>query len=607
MKKRIVGILFAFVFTLIFFNVITFASSGNERTWCFMNDEFNTLQNGILTEPYTCNGLTLSNGLEVVPCKGKVKSLYFLKAIYTKANGSKNDKYIKISVNGSTDIHILGKSNSNVEDRYITVYSAANNTTNNIKMTYESDDYVYKYRGPASDIYLYTSGGSVRIYSITAKDYVASEYAQLADGAKKVWDFDTYTDFPIPSTGKSDMNFNGLKVKATQENFVDYGTTVGAKDPYGYGKGKYINLDGTIKIDGRYITFPVNKNSDVYITAQSSAKNTVRNLFVWNKYYGTPNTNNENGYIAVDGYIETYKLSYYGDGEDFMIGSQDSGIKIYKISVVPRVNKVVDYKNWDISNNSNFAVGAYTNNTIDGLTISNSKVVNVSDAGYKKAIHIRSKLYATGNKIKFDISDSSKTSGAAIKRTINIKAKTTLNGVMLILRDSNDFVIGVKELTTNVAEYKFEYTGNYDSIYVYSYYPGNTNGDGAYIYSIDNGYAGSIGPEDIEKTISVVKGKSYKYFLTGSNIFDVSAIKYTITYNENAIGSFKIGESPVSSDYSNNLYYDSNIKNISNVNGVLTFEINNSSKNWSGILCPIEFTAKSTGNTTIKIKAEKKA
>lgn len=608
MKKRIISIIFILIFTFICMNSVVNASTANERTWCFQNSEFTDVNNGIITSNITINGLTLSSGIEIDYFHSPVKTLYFERAIYTMTNGSRNSGYLKVSVNGNTDIHILGRSKSNKVDRNLTIYSTADGVTANITMTPDTDDYIYKYRGRAGDLYLYTSGDGVKIFSISAKDYDSSEYAPLSEGTKKVWDFENYTDYlGIINESK---NLDNLQIKATAENSMAIGCNDGSKGLYGYMKNAYLDLSGRIRYEGRYITFPVNKDSDIYITARSANGVNERNLFVWNKYYGTPKTNLNSDVIAVNGSITTYKISYYGDGEDFMIGSEDSGIRIYKVSVVPRINKVIDYKKWDINNNSSFALGNYTNSTIDGLNIINATVENSADTDNQKAIHIRSGIYGLRGRIKLNVSDSSKPRGAAIKRTITIKAKSaSYDEMKLVLISSDDMIIGSTDLTTDIAEYKFDYTGSYDSIYVYSYYPANSNSYGAYIYSIDNGVSGPVGPEDIEKTISVASGQTYRYFLICDNIADMSKVRYTIVYNYSAIKPIKIGEDPVnkSSTWGSMLYYDSNITNITEENGILSFDVNNTDKDWSGILCPIEFRAYSTGNTTLEIQAEIKS
>lgn len=318
MKKRMISIICVLVCVFIYMNVIANASTASERSWYFKDTEFAGLKNGVITSSVTINGLTLSSGLDVNASKGPVKVLYFEKSIYTVANGSTNNGYIKFSVSGDTDIHILGKSKSSTEDRYLSIYTTADKATGSIKMTPATDDYIYKYRGAAGDVYLYTAGDGVRIYGITAKNYNASEYAPLSESEKVIWDFKDYTTNSGIIT--QNINFGDMEIKATAENSVIIETSSSNKDPYGYVKNRYLNFDGRIRGDGRYITFPVNQNSDVYITAMSSSSTEERNLFVWNKYYGTPDTDMNVDYLNVSGNIYTYKIRYYGEGEDFMLG-----------------------------------------------------------------------------------------------------------------------------------------------------------------------------------------------------------------------------------------------------------------------------------------------
>ena len=574
------------------------ASTGNERTWYFKDDQFAMLE-GTITAPITINGLTLSSGLQVNEYKGQVKVFYFEKSIYTMANGSRNSGYIKFSVSGDTDIHILGVSKSYTDSRVLSIYSTANGVTGSITITPKAEDYVYKYRGGASEIYLYTAGDGVRIYGITAKNYSSSdsEYPPLEEGEKNVWDIEDYTSYAGELT--QNINLDGMTIKATANYPVKIEAKSGSSEPYGYLKTRYVNLVGVPKDDGRQISFPVNKNSDIYITARSSDGVSTRKLVMFNQYYGTPNTNMDGDTLDIGVNVETYKISYYGDGEVFNICSQDSGIKIYKISVVPRVNKVIDYKNWDITNNGSFTLGNYTNNTIDGLNIINAAVENNTATGSQKAIHIRSRVYGNGGMIKLNISDSSKPRGAATKRTITIKAKSADDEEMkLVLISSDDFIIGSTNLTTDIAEYKFDYTGTYDSIYVYSYYPHNMKSTGAYIYSIDNGMKVAECPEDSQRTVSVTEGQKYQYYFTAGNI-DADAFTYKISYNKDALTPKYIGYGDGADNYSND-----GINIIKNENGEIVYTIENTNRNWSGITVSVIFEAKSSGNTTIGYIAE---
>ncbi|MDO4301397.1 MAG: hypothetical protein Q4D26_08430 [Clostridia bacterium] len=597
MKKLL--FVFMAIFMVLTGGAVVKADIASERSWYFKDEEFSELHYGTITSAVTVNGLTIGNGSEVNESKGPVKVFYFNKSIYTMANGSISSGFIKFSVSGDTDIHILGVSKSNTHDRILNIYTTADGVLGNVTITPKTEDYVYKYRGKAGDVYLYTSGNGVRIYGITAKSYSADlgEYAPLGENQKKVWDIENYEKYTGNIT--QNLNLDGMEIKATEAYPVKIEENTNNYASSGYHKYRYLNLVGVPKGDNRQISFAVNKNSDVYITARSSDGESARNLVIWNQYYGTPKTSIDKDTISVDNSIKTYKISYYGDGEIFNICSQDSGIKIFKISVVPRLNKVIDYKKWDINSNSGFTTGSYADRTTDGLNIINAAVENSTATGNQKAIHMLSGIYGSKSKIKFNISDSSQSRGAAIKRTITIKAKSAYDDKMkLVLISSDDYIIGSTDLTTEIAEYKFDYTGTYDSIYVYCYCLGNMSSKGAYIYSIDNGKKAADCPEDSKRTISVTKGQKYQYYFTAGNI-DADAFTYKISYNKDALTPKYIGYGDGTDSYSTD-----GINIIKNANGEIIYTIENTNSNWSGVTVSVIFEAKSSGNTTIGYIAE---
>ncbi len=600
MKKGLVSSIVVLICVFIM-GICANADTVNERSWYFKDAEFEALSGHNENEPITINGLTIGKGCQNNEYKGHVKVFFFERSIYTMANGNRDEGYIKFSVSGDTDIHILGVSKSRTENRVLSIYSTSNKVTGSLTITPNTEDYIYKYRGSASDIYLYTAGGGVRIYGITAKNYNSSEseYPPLGEEEKNVWDIKDYSSYAGEIT--QDINLNGMNIKATTSYPVKLEGMYSSHEPYGYEKDWYVNLMGVSKNESRQMSFPVNKNSDVYITARAADGESTRKLVIWNRYYGTPNTNLGGDILNIGTNIETYKISYYGDGEVFNICSQDSGIKIYKISVVPRVNKVINYKKWDISANNSFSTGSYTNSTIDGLNIINATVENSAATGNQKAIHIKSKPYndAEGGMLKFDLSDSSRPRGTAVKRTINIKAKSAYDEEMkLILINSDDYIIGATNLTTDIKEYKFDYTGTYDSIYVYSYYPNNRKSAGAYIYSIDNGIKIAECPEDYSRTVSVTKGQKYQYYFTAGNI-DADAFTYKISYNKDALIPKYIGYGDGNDNYSTD-----GINIIKKENGEIIYTIENKNSNWSGVTVSVIFEAKSGGNTTIGFIAE---
>ena len=105
-----------------------------------------------------------------------------------------------------------------------------------------------------------------------------------------------------------------------------------------------------------------------------------------------------------------------------------------------------------------------------------------------------------------------------------------------------------------------------------------------------------------EIKLTVANGKTYKVFLTCSNISSTSAVRYFIEYSANILKPSQIGINPVTQDSSTKIYYDtSNIKSINNTNGILSFQLVPNDSNWSGILAPIVFTATGNGNATVKV------
>lgn len=614
-KTTFLGVL---VVLLLFGTVFASAGTNNERIWDFDDQIFSSVWTSFYIEKDTeVNGLTLGNGLEKNQSKRKMRNLWHNMSVYTPEGGSKTKGFLKFYVSGNTDIHITGASKDNNNARKLTIYSEADGSSSYIDMK-DYDDYKYEYRGKAGYIYLYTEGSGVRIFGVAAKNYDPAEYAPMAENEKREWDFKDYyrSDFI-----KSNTVMDGLTVAATENKNVEMGMNYNKKTVYGKLYDGFLNLKGTGNADSRYISFSVPENSDIYITARSSDGASERYLIARNKYYGITDTDMEkevidkivNGYgdendyntfLRVNGEINTYKISYYGKGDEFYLYSYDSGIKLYNITIVPRINKTTANKVWDISGNGSFAVGSYNDTKIDSLRLCNVNVEQCNIGGYNKRLSIRSGIQNDAKGIKFNVSDSSQTRGQRVKRTITIKASGESDGAQLILVNSENYLIGMAKVSKDIGEYKFEYTGSYDELCIYGYYNENVSSMRLYIYSLDNGViSANSGPEDTEKTISVVKGQKYRYFLTCNNIKDISALKYKINYNDSAISIKKLGENPTVY-YDNGLYYDSCIKEVLNENGVLTFKMNNANKNWSGILCPIEFEAKSTGNTTIRIIAE---
>lgn len=589
--------------------VIASANEGTENRWYFTDEKFNDVGWGKLSEDVSVDGLTISKDMEVVNGTKKIRNTNFKKWVLTKEYGSISSGYIKLYVKGDTDIHILAGINSDTWEgtpRYLYIYSETSRRTDNVVIQ-KINDYVYEYRGEAGYIYLYTPYKRIRIFGIGAKEYNEDEYAPMAENERKEWDITSYSD--MYGDIATDINIDGLEINANENYPIEINGGL-VKSTYGTDGNGYINLKGTGQYDSRYISFKVPKNSDIYIMARSGDGVSERDLLIRNTYFGLPDTNAErkekysnyaeDSYIAVKGKVDTYKISYYGKGEDFVLSSADSGIRIYKIIIVPRINRVVDAKVWDISKNKNFATGKYTDNDIDGLKLRNVTIENCNISGYTKRLHIKGDPWETADKLSFNISDSSGDRGSHIKRTISITANTDTAGIMLVLVNSEGYLIGCENLSADIKEYKFDYEGTYDEINVYTYYAENAYSGNSYIYSIDNGDTGITGPDDIQRTVSVVEGEKYQYYFTAENV-DADGLTYKILYNPNALLLKYAGYGNGSDDRSKE---GLNIIKNDIYNGELIYTIDNGYEKWSGVTVSVIFQAKSTGDTTINYMAE---
>ena len=608
MKKLLVVLVLAFLGVLGTVNVS--ATEGNERRWFFMDEKFANLAYGTLTQDTTIDGLTMSKDIHFRSGSKRIRGILFKKWINTKDNGSTTSGYVKLYVNGNTNIHILAGLDNDAgtaDPRLLTVYSETDKKYTHISVQ-KINDYVFEYRGGAGNIYLYTPQKYIRIFGIAAKDYVADEYASLGENEKNEWDFASYKDLYGNIT--SNTYLDGMKLNATETYNMELGGSAYNKSYYGVGAYGYLNLKGTGQYNSRFISFSVPQNSDIYVTARSGDGVSERALIVRNTYFGVPDTDLEryseysdyleDTCLMVSGDIDTYKISYYGDGEDFVLSSADSGIRIYRITIVPRINKVVESKTWDISSNSNFTAGAYANAVIDGLTINNARIEQCNVSGYTKRIHIKGDPYDSADKVKFNVSDSSGSRGSNVKRTISVTANTDSVGIMLVLVNSKGYLIGCADLSTEIKEYTFDYTGTYDEISVYTYYPENSLSGNSYIYKLNNGIAEITGPDDTARTISVTKGQKYQYYFTAEN---VSPDKYTykITYNPAALTVKYVGYGDGSNKYSRD---GLNLISNNTSKGEITYTIDKDHEKWSGVTISVIFEAKSTGNTTINYIAE---
>ena len=96
MKKILI-----FVATLCMMIVLSVSvyASVSERTWCFSDSEFSSLENvSYLKDDFTVNGLTISKGVQVNVSNSKKRNVWFDKSLYMPEYSDINSGYLKFYV-----------------------------------------------------------------------------------------------------------------------------------------------------------------------------------------------------------------------------------------------------------------------------------------------------------------------------------------------------------------------------------------------------------------------------------------------------------------------------------------------------------------------------
>ena len=285
----------------------------------------------------------------------------------------------------------------------------------------------------------------------------------------------------------------------------------------------------------------------------------------------------------------------------------DSGIRIYKITVVPRLNNYVENKSWNFSNNTNFVAHTVSGTeVIDNLELTSiphySVVVkNINNSLYSKVLGLRGSYFNHGGTIAFNISDSRGSDKARCARKIKITANSQNTSANLFIANASGYLIGKKSLNKEIQEYTFDYVGPYDKLYVYT---DDTSSDGVNIYKIEIENGNTLIPDAI-KQISVERNKVYKYFYTIENVTNVKDFVYTIYYDNSIIDITKLFDEDQGAYNISVPVLQNNgaITILENKNGILKFKVDKNIKNWSGIIASIECKAKQTATTSIKLKA----
>lgn len=586
-------------------NIFSETVKENESEWLFGDGNLNF--SGSIKSEKTVDGLTFMPGMYIdLGTRREFNGRFYSGYSYFPQNGTKDNGSVKFNVSGDCEIYILGRSNDVNVTRHYVLYDEKTGKSQTLAVN-AVGTYKFKYTGASTTLCLYAQDGAVRAYAIYVHKYDSTEHTPLSKGQKYEWDFDSSifgdTKFDI----NKNVSYNNMNLFASKDYTMKYNPSVNYNDAKVRNTGA-IDLVGDCKSGSRQIDFPVFPNSDVYITARTSDSASKRKLIVTTNY--SEYLKDEGGKsldLLVQPTITTQRIKYNGDGGRMCLRSFDSGIRIYKITVVPRLDNYIENKSWDFSNNANFIAHTVdSTEVIDDLELIsipyyNVIIKNIDNNLYSKALNLRGGYFSHSGAIAFNISNSDGSDKVRCARKIKIITNSENTNASLFIANASGYLIGESSLNKEINEYTFDYTGPYDKLYIYT---NDTSGNGVNVYKIEVENGNTLIP-DTTKQINVEQGKTYKYFYTLENVTNIKDFVYTIYYDSSVIDITKIfdedqGAYNVSVPVLQN---NGAITILENKNGTLKFKVDKDIKNWSGIIASIECKAKQTATTSIKLKA----
>lgn len=508
-------------------------------------------------------------------------------------NGNTTNGSIKFNVSGKCDIYIIGNSNANGVPREVVAYSTATNQEQYVTVDGPAG-YKIEYRGGAGSIYLYAKERPIRVYGIAVRYYPYS-YSYDDDGSF----MSAIEDYTTNCNITKNIELSSVKIYATESEYVSV-VNMETTNQYGQRYYRAIDLKGLGTNTYRSIGYPVKANYDIYITAKSPNASANRELIVTNKYYETICDN-----ITITPEVTTYKIEYYGSGDEVLFRSADSGIRIYEIEVVPRESLMCYDKSWNFSTNDNFVPQQISaTKVIDDLRILGtsqraSEILAVSKDNYTKAVRLGVNQRSLGE-VRFNVPNSSEENGLCGKRTIRIYASAPENvqhTTTLVLSNRQGLIYGSQKMQEGKTYYGFEYSGKGEMLCLYAV------SDRSYtsyidIYELSTSYHTNVLPT-VSRTIQAVNGQNIQLYFSTSYNPQTNGYTYTITYDNSKLSVVNIGLSDGVTNYG-----DNGIEVISNSNGVIKFRTNRKDVNWSGIFTSIIFRGLSNSDTTITFSGD---
>lgn len=482
----------------------------DEIFWNLSEGDFNSL--GVITDTTSINGLTLNATTEkpmslwhtVEP----VNEMRYGRVLKLEGSGNENYRSVAFDVNGSVDIYVVAKSSHVKETRNLIL--ANNKGLVYIQPVKDADCYKLTYNGGPDTLYLYSQHSGINLYTIGYKRN-DSESVQTTDDDNMDWTFDN-----AELSAYNDSNYitgdiktsDGLIIKASEDYPMQIQRSTNHKNGFRYTQA--INLLGESRYGKRQILFDVKKDMDIYITASHlGAADEIRSLNVRSQF-------GENVIDSVDGVntsivnvtnqIKTYKLTYNGDGDKILIHSLDSGIRIYRISVVYR-NKTLGENNASFIADEEFngAAAYYSNLNLGDFTVmaDSNKYVNIisspvtyNNTTYNLALktNLPNPSHVENRSLKFYVYNS-------VNNTTYIDCICSGKGYLVL---ADEYSIIDKYAISKTSYVRFAYTGYARNLYLYT-----TDSNAIYAVNVSNNAVSPYSLDDVlqEETIEITSNE----------------------------------------------------------------------------------------------------
>lgn len=476
-------------------NICIKAFTKNRKSeWNFSSEEFSDYRN-VLTTPQKIHGLQFNASknypLYIDYSRQNINGWQYTRPLVMQGGDNvgryTNDGTVEVNVNGPTEIYIAAKANSDSNTQNVLTSAMHVYDKNGREITEVSGNNSY---AEGSDVKKF-------VYSNTEKAVL-----KIAPGTSTMKVFGIYLR-PLKEKDTTKVNnywdlkynvqtYDGLEL-LSGVYFENYAHT----NSYGINFKEYAKLAHKGTNNSYGIKFYSPSNTDIYVSARASGTPNIeqRALCLVNEYGYILGYSGDKYNPSLDTDIFTYRFSYSGNylnGENLYIRSLDSGVHIFDIRVKSRNennNGVEDSINFD-------------NTFFDGYGIVNEALEYNDTFTVSPGVRLWNRVRTYGLKtynrcLSLLGQGSSETRNLKIHVPGNVKITViaTHGGAdsdirELALFDENGYIVGRKNINTQLNKYEFTYTGGENTLYLRS------KEYGMYLYEV-NVSSGDYDEEDI--------------------------------------------------------------------------------------------------------------